>query len=200
MEIFKIDITSAFLNTPMKDDVDHKWLLLDKDVALFLMSMDSEYWKGFLRRDGKILVKLDKIMYGFKEAAYWWNVMLVKFFVDNGYRQLSKDQCVLVKSEGNKVSYCVIAVDDCLFAMSKDPDWINQSVEMLKAAFEELTVEQGETINILGMTVYMDRENGKAVINQQHFLDKLRSTYGITRTAFTTTTGDLITSALKVDY
>ena len=200
LEIFKIDITSAFLNTPMNDDVDHKWLLLDKDVALFLMSMDSEYWKGFLRRDGKILVKLDKIMYGFKEAAYWWNVMLVKFFVDNGYRQLSKDQCVLVKSEGNKVSYCVIAVDDCLFAMSKDPDWINQSVEMLKAAFEELTVEQGETINILGMTVYMDRENGKAVINQQHFLDKLRSTYGITRTAFTTTTGDLITSALKVDY
>ena len=49
--------------------------------------------------------------------------------------------------------------------MSKDPDWINQSVEMLKAAFEELTVERGETIKILGMTVYMDRENGKAVIN-----------------------------------
>ena len=32
LEIFKIDITSAFLNTPMNDDVDHKWLLLDKDV------------------------------------------------------------------------------------------------------------------------------------------------------------------------
>ena len=69
LEILKIDITSAFLNTPINDDVDHKWLLLDKDVASVLMSMDSNYWKGFLRRDGKILVKLDKIMYGFKEAA-----------------------------------------------------------------------------------------------------------------------------------
>ena len=48
---------------PMNDDVDHKWLLLDKDVASVLMSMDSEYWKGFLRRDGKILVKLDKRRY-----------------------------------------------------------------------------------------------------------------------------------------
>ena len=66
---------------PMNDDVDHKWLLLDKDVASVLMSMDSEYWKGFLRRNGKILLKLDKIMYGFKEAAYWWNVMLVKVFL-----------------------------------------------------------------------------------------------------------------------
>ena len=128
-------------------------------------------------------------MYGFKEAAYWWNVTLVKVFVDNGYRQLSKDQCVLVKSEGNKVSYCAITVDDCFFAI---PDWINQSVEMLKAAFEELTVERGETINILGMTVYMDREHGKAVINQQHFLDKLRSTYGIARAAVTPATGDLM--------
>ena len=63
---------------------------------------------------------------------------------------------------------------------------------MLKAAFEELTVERGETINILGMTVYMDREHGKAVINQQHFLDKVCSTYGITRAAVTPATGDLM--------
>ena len=61
---------------------------------------------------------------------------------------------------------------------------------MLKAAFEELTVERGETINILGMTVYMDREHGKAVINQQHFLDKVCSTYGITRAAVTPATRD----------
>ena len=47
----------------MNDDVIHKWLMLDKDVAAVLMSMDQNYWKNYLRRDGKILVKLDKIMY-----------------------------------------------------------------------------------------------------------------------------------------
>ena len=67
------------------------------------MSMDADYWKTFLRRDGKILVELDKIMYGFKEAAYWWNKTLVKVFLENGYRQMGKDQCVLVKTEGSKV-------------------------------------------------------------------------------------------------
>ena len=29
LEVFKIDITSAFLNTPMNEDVKHKWLMLD---------------------------------------------------------------------------------------------------------------------------------------------------------------------------
>ena len=34
--------------------------MLDKDVASVLMTMDADYWKTYLRRDGKILVKLDK--------------------------------------------------------------------------------------------------------------------------------------------
>ena len=101
LEIYKIDITAAYLNTPMNDDVKHKWLMLDEDVAAVLMSMDQNYWKNYLRRDGKILVKLDKIMYGYKEAAYWWNVNLIKVFVNNGYRQMNKDKCVLVKREVN---------------------------------------------------------------------------------------------------
>ena len=59
-------------------------------------------------------------MYGFKEAAYWWNKTLTKVFVDNGYRQMSKDQSVMVKTEGSKVSYCAITVDDCFFAITTD--------------------------------------------------------------------------------
>ena len=34
--VFKIDITAAYLNTPMNDNVKHKWLMLDKDVAKVL--------------------------------------------------------------------------------------------------------------------------------------------------------------------
>ena len=82
---------------------------------MVLMNMDGEYWKNYLRRDGKILVKLDKIMYGFKEAAYWWNVMLTKVFLENGYQQMSKDKCVFVKCEHIQVSYCAVTVDDCFF-------------------------------------------------------------------------------------
>ena len=47
LEVFKIDITSAYLNTPMNDDVIHKWLLIDKDEASVLMSMDENYWKTY---------------------------------------------------------------------------------------------------------------------------------------------------------
>ena len=87
--------------------------------------------------------------------------------MDNGYRQMDKDKCVLVKREGNLVSYCAITVDDCFFASSRDDEWVNLSVNMLKAAFDELTLERGEVINILGMTVHMERDKRRAVINQK---------------------------------
>ena len=42
-----LDITAAYLNTPMNEDVKHKWLMLDKDVASVLMTMDADYWKTY---------------------------------------------------------------------------------------------------------------------------------------------------------
>ena len=45
---------------------------------------------------------------------------LIKLFMDNGYRQISKDRCVMVKTEGGSVSYSAITVDDCFFAITKN--------------------------------------------------------------------------------
>ena len=180
----------------MNDNVKHKWLMLDKDVASVLLSMDANYWNQFLRRDGKILVKLDKIMYGFKEAAYWWNVMLTKVFLDNGYTQMDKDKCVLVKREEGKVSYCAITVDDCFFVTTRDEDWINEQAEMLKGAFEELTLDRGEVINILGMTVHMERDKRRAVVNQKRFLEKLCDEFKVKKTAVTPATTEPYDSKL----
>ena len=98
---------------------------------------------------------------------------------------MSKDQYVIVKVEGNKVSYCAITVDDSFFAITRDEEWINGTINMLK-------VERGEDVNILGMTVHLERTKGRVVINQKRFVDNLITTYGVTMTAITPATGDLM--------
>ena len=55
---------------------------------------------------------------------------------------MSKDKCVFVKSENNQISCC-----DCFFAATRNQEWIQSQVDMLKNAFEELTLERGEVIN-----------------------------------------------------
>ena len=63
---------------------------------------------------------------------------------------------------------------------------------MLKAAFEELTLERGEAINILGMTVYMERDKGRAVVKQKRLVDKLTEEFKVAKSAITPATADLL--------
>ena len=124
LELVKCDISTAYMNNPMEEsNVKHRWVLLDRDVVEILLELDCDYWHKFVRPDGKILVEMDKLMYGFKEAVHFWNKVLVAVFLRNGYKQLFKDCCVLVKRKDDKLSICAITVDDCLFALSRQAGW-----------------------------------------------------------------------------
>jgi len=131
LEVFKADISSAYMNTIITDDVKHRWVLLDRDVVKLLLEIKPGYWKRYVRKDGKILVQMDKLMYGFKEAAHYWNKTLIDVFLRAGYTQCFKDSCVLWKREGDLISFCGITVDDCLFVTTKDDTWKKAQVKML---------------------------------------------------------------------
>ena len=92
----------------------------------------------------------------------------------------------------NQISYCAITVNDCFFAATRDQEWIQSHADMLKTAFEELTLERGEAINILGMTVHMERDKGRAVIKQKRFVDKLTEEIKVAKSAITPATADLL--------
>ena len=63
---------------------------------------------------------------------------------------------------------------------------------MLNAAFVESTLEHGEVVNILGMTVHMERDKGRAVIKQKRFVDKLTEEFKMAESAITPATADLL--------
>jgi hypothetical protein len=170
------------MNTDMPSDVSHRWVLLDRDVVKLLMKINPSYWRPFLRRDGKILVEMRKLMYGFKEAARYWNKTLVDVFVAGGYVPCFKDSCVLWKRSGDLISICGITVDDCLFVTSRDEVWKSEQVRMLQSAFGGLTVEFGDVLQIVGMHVKFDRINKRAEISQQHYAAKLEE-FGIDKGA-----------------
>jgi hypothetical protein len=143
LEIVKADVTSAYMNTNMPlDSVKHRWVLLEPDVVKVLLQLDEEYWRKYLRKDGKILVELKKLMYGYKEAEHFWKA---------GYKQSRKDPCLLDKKDLYKVVFVAITVDDCLFVGTRDKGWMEEQVDILKKAFGEVTVEYGYKHQIIGM-------------------------------------------------
>jgi hypothetical protein len=51
-EVWKIDFVAAYLNTPMPEELKHKWVLLDKLVSKRLVERFPDKWKRYLRSDG----------------------------------------------------------------------------------------------------------------------------------------------------
>ena len=70
-EIFKVDIGSAFMLTPMVDDVKHTWVQLDKHVVEILRELDPIQYEPFIEPYGTLVVEMTAIIsYGFVEAAH----------------------------------------------------------------------------------------------------------------------------------
>jgi hypothetical protein len=73
LEILKVNVGSAFMGMPITDDVKHKCVKLDKQVAEILCEVEPEKYKPYLLSDAATIVKMKMISYSDVEAAhYWW--------------------------------------------------------------------------------------------------------------------------------
>jgi hypothetical protein len=183
LEVIKIDFTSAFLNTPMPKEVQHKWILLDTSVSGMLVKLNPGKWKNYLRSDNKILVEMDKLIYGYREAAYYWYQELTKMFIQGGYKVCMKDKCVTILREGGLLCMCATTIDDLVVVISRDISWRKRLTDLCKNSFGGYTLEEGKTLNIIGMSVELDYDAHSATIQQRHFVAKLIESTGTTKRA-----------------
>ncbi len=71
LEVFKVDVGSAFMRTPMADDVKHKWVKLDPRVVHILNNLQPDKYQDYILPDGTVIVKMKKLSYGYVEAAHY---------------------------------------------------------------------------------------------------------------------------------
>ncbi len=60
LAIFKVDIGSAFMGTPIPEDVKHKWLKLEKKVVELLLELENGKYKDYALNDGSVIVEMKK--------------------------------------------------------------------------------------------------------------------------------------------
>ena len=71
--------------------------------------------RGFVAdRKDNLVYKLQKSIYGLKQASKSWNVSFDQVFKSFGFTQNSDEPCVYKKSQGKVVAFLVLYVDDIL--------------------------------------------------------------------------------------
>jgi hypothetical protein len=97
-KLYQMDVKSAFLNGPVKEEV-----YVEQPPGF----EDSEYPTH--------VYKLSKALYGLKQAPRAWYECLRDFLITNGFKVRKTDPTLFTKTIANDLFVCQIYVDDIIF-------------------------------------------------------------------------------------
>lgn len=115
MEIHQMDVKSAFLNG-------------ESDEIIYMEQPD-----GF--KKGNHVLKLNKAIYGLKQASRVWNNKFNDFMNQIDFKRCASDRCLYVRNDKGKCCYVLLYVDDLLI-ISGDMRNINIIKKLLSKQFE----------------------------------------------------------------
>ena len=152
-EIWQMDVKTAFLNGNLEEDV-------------YMIQPE-----GFVdpTNAGKIC-KLQKSIYGLKQASRSWNKRFDEVIKAFGFIQVVGESCIYKKVSGSSVAFLILHVDDILL--------IGNNVELLESIKGYLNKsfsmkDLGEAAYILGIKIYRDRSKRLMGLSQSTYLDKV---------------------------
>src|SRR3954462_13704536 len=106
-EIWKMDVKTAFLNGNI-------------DEELYMMQPE-----GFVDpKDADKVCKLQRSIYGLKQASWSWNLRFDQVIKSFGFIQNGKEACVYKKVSGSAISFLILYVDDILL-IGNDKEFLN---------------------------------------------------------------------------
>ncbi len=122
-------------------------------VVQVLRELQPKKYDDYVLPDGMVIVRMKKMSYGYVEAVHYWWRDLTGTFENSGYAVSKNDKCVFIKRESQLVAMCGTTVDDCLFVCSRDDAWIQQQIKMMKDKYEDLMIESGDELGLIGMQI-----------------------------------------------
>ena len=160
LDIFHIDIETAFLHADLSDEV-------------YMCQPE-----GFVSSDQKGKVcRLKEPLYGLKQGSREWNKKLKNKLVnDIKMKQLIYDNCIYYISEGDKVMFVATWVDEILF-FTNCPDFFNMVKNKLSESFP--VKFHGEVKRFLGINVHRHKSKGIIQLEQSDYIRTVLKNYGM---------------------
>ena len=121
-------------------------------------------------KDVNKVCKLQRSIYGLKQASRSWNLHFDEVIKGFGFVQTYGEACIYKKVSGSSIAFLILYVDDILL--------IGNDVELLKSVKDYLNnkfsmKDLGEAAYILGIKIYRDRSRRLIGLSQSTYLDKI---------------------------
>lgn len=158
-----------------------KWIVHHLDVeTAFLNGSLSEtiYMKqppGFECDNKELVCRLNKSIYGLKQAAKVWNDKVHRILIGMGFEQSKNDPCLYSKNTNGEWIFVLIYVDD-IMVMAKTMSSLRKIKSALSEKFD--IKDLGEIKQYLGIEITRNKD-GIFQLNQSKYIKKIASDFGL---------------------
>ena len=159
LELHQMDVKTAFLNGELEEDI--------------FMSQPT----GFIERGkNNLICKLNKSIYGLKQASRQWFLKFDKVVTAHGFIENKLDDCIYLRVKGSKFIFLVLYVDDILIA-SSDMQLLQETKALLSLNFE--MKDLGEAHYVLGIEITRDRVKKLLGISQKGYIERVLARFNM---------------------
>lgn len=126
---------------------------------------------------GQEVCKLNKSIYGLKQASRQWNLKLMSVLKNIGMKSSSVDPCVYYKNEDGSIVYILIYVDDLLiFYNNKEKG--EEIKQQLKSKFNMKIL--GPVNHFIGWRIKQNEKRDQIQIDQTAYIEKILQRFKMT--------------------
>lgn len=160
--------------------VQHDYYIHQMDVKCAFLNghLNEEIYmnqpEGF-ENDTDMVCKLNKSLYGLKQASRMWNERFHKFMSKINFKRCLTDHCLYTKKTEAGVCYILLYVDDLLI-VSGNMKLIKTIKLMLLKEFE--MTDLNEANNFLGINIVRNNTN-KITMDQTNYFRKMLQKFGM---------------------
>ncbi|KAL4021421.1 hypothetical protein IC575_020218 [Cucumis melo] len=156
-EIWHMDVKTAFLNGNLEE-------------SIYMVQSEGFIQKG---QEQKVC-KLQKSIYGLKQASRSWNIRFDTTIKSYGFEQNVDEPCVYKRIINSNVAFLVLYVDDILL-IGNDVGHLTDIKEWLATQFQMNDLENA--LYVPGIQIVRNRKNKTLAISQTSYIDKMLSRY-----------------------
>lgn len=163
LKLHQMDVTAAFLNGDLKEDV-----YLSPPEGLVVDESKN-----------KMYLKLVKSLYGLRQSPRCWNSTLDTKLKQMGFQQTPSDPCIYVNVTSTKEPLILaVYVDDIILA-GKNDEQISQVKEKLAQCFE--VKDLGILHHFLGVKISYNKTTGSAWMGQSGYTEKVLEKFNMNK-------------------
>jgi hypothetical protein len=164
-----VDIGGAYLNASMT--AQEVLMRINAMLSGILVNLDPHY-KRFLCKDGTIVVRLKKALYGCVESGQQWYTHLSSTLHSMGFKANAYEPCVFNKDgdDGNQCTICIY-VDDLLVTCAS-AGAVKAVLNQLQDIYKDVKIHEGKIHSYLGMTIDFSVDE-EVSISMEGYTDEL---------------------------